>query len=146
MSFIDQHRPILRKGYPTLLHPINDATDLTIEVFCQAVFHIHLIGFELLPAPIVEVIDLDTIGNGFRDKEVTEPCGQRNIETQHQNRFVQRLSKIEATKRQNQGLPGTRNTMNYPMSLSETSRQNLLLNIHDLDDVRQHVYILNFFR
>ena len=59
-----------------------------------------------------------------------------NVETQDENRLVEQFRQNLGAEFQNQGLPGTRHTVNDAMPVAEATGQLFLMDVHHLDDIR----------
>src|SRR5690606_39945880 len=83
------------------------------------------------------VVHLHLLRYAFLGNELAQTRGQRDIEAQHQNGLMQGLRELQAAVAENQGLARAGYAVNHPVAIAETTRQLLLLDVHDAHDLRQ---------
>ena len=84
----------------------------------------------------MKTADLDLGFEPMHTDDLTEPCGQRSVEAEHENRLALSSCQVEAAISKDHGLTRSRDAVDDAMTVPQRPCELLLLKIHDLDDIR----------
>ena len=139
MAFVDQDGLVLaRRNLPTLDAANNGLDHFRHNRVCVflMVGEVNVVSTQLAAAPAVECPDMHLVRDTLARHPVDQSSRKRLVVAQHQYRFGAHLGELLGAVAENQGLPRTRDAVDYAVTFAEAPRQLLLLKIHHPHQVR----------